>query len=70
MAIAEMQAKWVGSSFDSAELEIDETRMLEFAGACGVSDPRFCVRLSANGFNRLGKNVTNSQASTIKTNRT
>ena len=41
MAIAEMKAKWVGSSFDSAEFEIDETRMLEFAAACGESDPRF-----------------------------
>ena len=42
MAIAEMKARWVGSSFDSAEFEISEERMIAFAEACGETDPRFC----------------------------
>jgi acyl dehydratase len=42
MEVAELKAKWVGSSFDSSEFEVTEEKMLEFAASCGDTDPRFC----------------------------
>jgi acyl dehydratase len=39
--IEQVKAKWVGFEFDSTEFRIDGQRMLDWAQACGETDPRF-----------------------------
>jgi acyl dehydratase len=41
MAVAKIDASWIGREFDVAEFHISEEETLEFARACGETDPRF-----------------------------
>jgi acyl dehydratase len=36
-----MRADWVGREFDVADFEVEESKLLEWAEACGETDPRF-----------------------------
>lgn len=39
--IAGIKKEWIGRQFDVAEFKIKEHEALEFAGACGETEPRF-----------------------------
>lgn len=41
MDIAELKKDWTGFEFDTAEFEVGEQQMLDFALSCGETDPRF-----------------------------
>jgi len=37
-----LRAEWVGWEFDRSEFVVDRQQMLDWAEACGETDPRFC----------------------------
>jgi hypothetical protein len=39
--VAKLKADWAGREFDAKEFEISQEAALEFARACGETDPRF-----------------------------
>jgi hypothetical protein len=39
--VAKLKADWAGREFDAKEFEITQEAALEFAAACGETDPRF-----------------------------
>ncbi len=39
--VAKLKSEWVGREFDEKEFEISQDAALEFARACGETDPRF-----------------------------
>jgi hypothetical protein len=41
MDIAEIKKEWVGFTFDTAEFKVEEQAVLEFAAACGETEPRY-----------------------------
>ena len=41
MAIEKIDKSWIGTEFDTAEFKVTEEEMVEFARACGETDPRF-----------------------------
>jgi hypothetical protein len=41
MDVDELRAKFAGHVFDTAEFEVRESEALDFARACGETDPRF-----------------------------
>ena len=41
MNVTELRETWLGRQFDRAEFEVDLEEMLEWADACGETDPRF-----------------------------
>jgi hypothetical protein len=41
MNLDEVKQQWVGVEFDRAEFAVDQQRMLDWAMACGETEPRF-----------------------------
>jgi hypothetical protein len=41
MTAAEIKARWAGTVFDSIDVEAKREEMIEFALACGETDPRY-----------------------------
>jgi hypothetical protein len=41
VSLRELRQRWVGHAFDTAEVEVQGERALEWARACGELDPRF-----------------------------
>ncbi|MEM9564711.1 MAG: MaoC family dehydratase N-terminal domain-containing protein [Actinomycetota bacterium] len=39
--VAAIRADWAGTEFETATFEIDATRLVDWAAACGETDPRF-----------------------------
>ncbi len=41
MDLASIKKEWVGFTFDTAEFKVEERDVLEFAAACGETEPRY-----------------------------
>lgn len=41
MDLEQVKREWVGVTFDTAEFKVEEQEVLEYAAACGESEPRY-----------------------------
>lgn len=41
MDVSKLKEDWVGFAFDEIEFDVEADELLDYAGACGETDPRF-----------------------------